>query len=221
MTMKAKFPGTCKTCKRSFQTGATIDWKPGVGATHASAADCAAALVVPVPVPAVAPGVALDMKPVADFLARAAGKLKFPKVVFLAPGGGELKLYVAGARSTFPGSIQVLVNGEWLGRVTVEGEAHGRKLTGDAAMIAAINTVALDPAKAAKDYAALRGCCSFCAKPLTDDGSIEVGYGPICAKHYGLPWKSAGTKVLAAAPVKRTGLTELAALLSYPEGGAR
>jgi len=33
--------------------------------------------------------------------------------------------------------------------------------------------------------------CVFCATPLTDDGdnrSVVVGYGPICAKRYGLPW---------------------------------
>ena len=33
--------------------------------------------------------------------------------------------------------------------------------------------------------------CAFCGLELTDDGegrSVEVGYGPICAKKYGLPW---------------------------------
>ena len=33
--------------------------------------------------------------------------------------------------------------------------------------------------------------CVFCSTPLTDDGdnrSVQVGYGPICAAKYGLPW---------------------------------
>lgn len=33
--------------------------------------------------------------------------------------------------------------------------------------------------------------CVFCSTPLSDDGprrSVEIGYGPICAEKYGLPW---------------------------------
>ena len=33
--------------------------------------------------------------------------------------------------------------------------------------------------------------CCFCARELTDDGegrSVEVGYGPVCARKNGLPW---------------------------------
>lgn len=224
MTRIANYPGTCNTCKVAFPAGTTIFWAPGL-TTHATVADCDAAKAANTarlvafnrerPEPVAAP--VLDMKPVADFLARATGKLKFPKVLFLAPGGGELKLYIAGTRSTFPGSVVVVVNGEWLGRITPEGEAHGRALTGNAALVAALNTLALDPAKAAKEYAALRGCCSFCSKGLTDDGSIEVGYGPRCAKNYNLPWKAKGTKVIAAAPVATPSLMSLVAQL---EGGA-
>jgi hypothetical protein len=30
--------------------------------------------------------------------------------------------------------------------------------------------------------------CVFCSRLLTDERSIEVGYGKICAGHNGLPW---------------------------------
>lgn len=30
--------------------------------------------------------------------------------------------------------------------------------------------------------------CSFCGLHLSDPQSLEVGYGPICAAHYDLPW---------------------------------
>lgn len=223
MTMKAKFPGTCARCKRTFKASTPdnvvmIDWTPGVGATHATLADCARAQAAPAPVAAPRETVAITMKPIADFLMRAADKLKFPKVLFLAPGGGELKLYVAGPRSKFPGSIQVLVDGEWLGRITVEGEAHGQRLTGNAALVATINGIAADPVKAAKEYGALRGCCSFCSKDLTDEGSIEVGYGPVCAKHYGLPWKAQGSKALTTL-VAQHGALSLVELAKLAEGG--
>ncbi len=32
------------------------------------------------------------------------------------------------------------------------------------------------------------GRCVFCSLPLTDARSVDVGYGPICAGHHGLPW---------------------------------
>ena len=32
------------------------------------------------------------------------------------------------------------------------------------------------------------GYCIACAHDLTDDRSLDVGYGPICAKRYGWPW---------------------------------
>lgn len=32
------------------------------------------------------------------------------------------------------------------------------------------------------------GCCVFCARDLTDDRSVQVGYGPVCAQKHSLPW---------------------------------
>lgn len=40
------------------------------------------------------------------------------------------------------------------------------------------------------------GTCCYCARDLTDDRSKVAGYGPVCAKRYGLPW---GTKPGATA----------------------
>lgn len=34
--------------------------------------------------------------------------------------------------------------------------------------------------------------------PLTDAGSVEVGYGPVCASHWGLPHSPKGTPALSA-----------------------
>jgi hypothetical protein len=36
----------------------------------------------------------------------------------------------------------------------------------------------------------MHGRCPFCNKLVTTDASISYGYGPECAKRYGLPWKS-------------------------------
>jgi hypothetical protein len=40
----------------------------------------------------------------------------------------------------------------------------------------------------AKGFGALYGKCVYCHRKLTDDRSIEVGYGKDCAGQRGLPW---------------------------------
>ncbi len=45
-----------------------------------------------------------------------------------------------------------------------------------------------DPIKTASEHGKATGRCCFCALHLTDERSVGVGYGPICAGKYGLPW---------------------------------
>lgn len=51
-----------------------------------------------------------------------------------------------------------------------------------------VRYVAEDPEAAAVENGMLSGNCVFCASGLTDHRSTAVGYGPICAKSYNLPW---------------------------------
>ena len=48
--------------------------------------------------------------------------------------------------------------------------------------------VAEDPEAAAVENGMLTGNCCFCAAGLHDHRSTAVGYGPVCAKRYSLPW---------------------------------
>lgn len=43
-------------------------------------------------------------------------------------------------------------------------------------------------AEEAAAFGKLYGICIFCNRDLTDERSIEVGYGPVCAENQGLPW---------------------------------
>ena len=43
-------------------------------------------------------------------------------------------------------------------------------------------------AEEAAAFGALTGRCVFCSRKLTDERSIEVGYGQTCAAREGLPW---------------------------------
>jgi hypothetical protein len=190
--MVSKFSGKCRKCHAGFPAGTVIDWTPGNGAVHFGG--CPAVVVTASTV--VAPTVFVEAKGIVDFLnaAKARG-LKAPKVRFLAPGGGEMKMHMAGGATKYPGAVQIKVNGEWVGRINADGSLTHRAV----ALAPTLNTIVADPAKAAAEYGALVCKCSFCGAGLEDDGSVEVGYGPVCAKRYGLPHKPKGVRTLTPA----------------------
>jgi Family of unknown function (DUF6011) len=71
----------------------------------------------------------------------------------------------------------------------------------------ALKAFAVDPAGVAAQYCKLHGKCCFGNKGLNDPKSTSVGYGPICAGHYGLPWGdnvSSGAAALKALAKKVT-----------------
>jgi hypothetical protein len=145
---------------------------------------------------------------------KAAARLKFPAVVLDVPGYEDgVRISRAGARAKFPGTLNV-TNGAkddseygrtWFGRVGLDGKyAPSRDATPEIA--AALKAFAADPVKVATAYGRVKrsqievrnadgtvgfklvGQCCFCRKALTDERSTDVGYGKICAGHYGLPW---------------------------------
>jgi hypothetical protein len=186
MLMTSKFGGRCRTCNNFMPAGTQIDWQPGRGANHAG--PCPAVAVKPA-------GPKVDQTLIVDFLNRAkVNGLKQPKVRFIAPQGGELRLSMAGATSKYQGAVQIKINNEWVGRINADGTTAGRI---DQTLLDTLNTIAGNPADAAKKYGALSGHCSFCNLHLTDEGSVEVGYGPVCAKNYGLPHQPKGTKTVS------------------------
>ena len=203
--MNSYYAGKCAACQEAFPAGTSILWD-GVTRTarHSDAQVCAKVLAdraaAPAPVAPVAPVV--DLSTVVAFLAVAASNgIKAPKARFLAPDGqGELMIRMApaliyGRPNPHAGKVYVDLNGRKYGVVLLTGEAYGRMATDDK-VIATLKAIAANPAKAAQEYGALHCRCSFCNLALTDAGSVEVGYGPICAKHWGLPHTPKGTPVL-------------------------
>lgn len=200
MVMTSKFNGVCKKCHVTFPAGTSIDWTRGAGATHTVCPP-------PVAVVSVAPVavVTADAAPIVQFIEAAKARgLKFPKARFLTTsaigrtGGREMVLSLAGFTSKYPGSVQVKVDGQWIGRIEPTGTVRG-PLSTDNGALGTLATIAVDPAAAAKSYGALTCSCSFCGKGLTDEGSVEVGYGPVCAAHWGLPHTPKGTPALKVA----------------------
>lgn len=195
MTLRAKYAGTCARCGLSIPAGAWIEWERGKGATHASVADCTAAQAAQ-PAGDIAGPAPLSLAGIVAFLEAAKARgLQAPKLRVLAPDGKtEMRLRLT-EKGKAPGSLSVTVGGEYIGAVRPTGETTGQLATAPAVQ-AQLIAVSEDPAAAAKAYAALMGLCSFCALPLTDAGSVEVGYGPVCADRWGLPHQPKGTPVL-------------------------
>lgn len=120
---------------------------------------------------------------------------KFPAIRFLA-GEKQMRLAKAGKTARFPGSLNVLaINPHtkervWYGRIHLDGrfEFSSKALPDKAPILDALRAFVADPAEAAREYGKKTGLCCFCGLLLNDERSLLMGYGPICAGNYQLPW---------------------------------
>jgi hypothetical protein len=130
------------------------------------------------------------------FAVAVGNKLKHPKIKFHLPDIGDLQLARAGHKSKHPGSIHLTNGGKyygntWYGTVSPDGKIYwSGSATSEkrAAILAFLNALAADPAGIAGMMGHKTGSCCFCSKTLDTEESLSVGYGPVCADHYGLPW---------------------------------
>jgi hypothetical protein len=136
---------------------------------------------------------------IVEMFDKAAEKLKFPRIN-VTP---ELVLKRTGQNSKAPGAVNVTTRGgfgaaTWFGRIERDGSlTAGHSMTADVRGM--LQAIANDPERAAQEYGKRHGLCCFCNAELSDHRSIEVGYGPVCAEHYGLNW---GSKVREPRPLK-------------------
>ena len=137
-----------------------------------------------------------DVSGIVALLEKAGSRLKFPAFVVAMPDGADVRISVAGAKSKVPGAINVtslgsFENRTWYGRITRDGVFEpSRKVSIDTIteVAMALVTMAKDPTGTAATYGKRTGNCCFCSRGLKDERSVHVGYGPICADHYGLRW---------------------------------
>ena len=120
------------------------------------------------------------------------GGLKRPALTFR--NGQTIRIKLAGPGSRYSGSLLV-TNGEPFGSTSGKFFGHikegGVFVSGrdcNAAVIELLESLDENPAKAASEYGRLTGHCCFCDRQLTDERSTSVGYGPICADKWQLPW---------------------------------
>lgn len=133
--------------------------------------------------------------------------LRRPAIVIGVPAINEtVKLTVAAAHHRVPGSINVVSETRrddrygkplWYGRIHTDGRYEQREV--NEAVAARLAAFATNPAAVAAEHGRLTGRCCFCNRHLEDERSTAVGYGPVCADHFGLPWGERPTDF--AAPV--------------------
>jgi hypothetical protein len=121
--------------------------------------------------------------------------LKYPKLR-LQLDDKPVVITVAGSKSAHTGSLTVTDGRKYptnifYGRVAKDGcWTLGSGVTSDTAvsLLVLLQRLAKDPAKVAAEYGKLTGHCAFCLGELSDERSKAVGYGPVCAKKWDLPW---------------------------------
>lgn len=144
--------------------------------------------------PAAAPVVeGLNLLPIVGLLqtAKAAGK-KFPAIALRTATGGTVKLALAGERSKQPGTVNITDgrgygSNVWFGRIGADG-AVAKSRDWHEQVEQLLRALAADPAHVAGQHGISTGQCCFCGLALTDARSRSVGYGPVCAETFGMPW---------------------------------
>lgn len=131
---------------------------------------------------------------VLDYMTTAAQNLKYPKVLLVAEDGSELKLSVAGQKAKMPGSVNLTDGGPfgenvWYGRINTDGRCDLRDDAPEA-IVNLVHNLDADPVAVVGECGKKSGACCCCGKELTHDHSLAVGYGPTCAKNFGMPWGS-------------------------------
>ena len=119
---------------------------------------------------------------------RAAETLRYPAMHLRSKNGDKIRVY----RAT-KGYIAITLNGEYIGKLPAADKhiiLYDSPLFNHNELINELDTILSNPisesALQGKEY----GRCCFCNRELDNEGSIQHGYGPICAEKWGLPWSA-------------------------------
>lgn len=122
---------------------------------------------------------------VSGLMQLAGEKLKKPKITFTVLNQ-TVVVSLAPSTGKNPGAAYIKVDGEYYGKVSAKGNLTAyRENPGITTFLDDMNE---DPSTAARTYGHRTGRCCFCNSPLTTVESTSHGYGPVCAKNWGLVW---------------------------------
>ena len=111
--------------------------------------------------------------------------LKRPKIRLKDSISNLIEISLAPDNGRNAGFIYIKSNKEYAGKISPDGEFIP-VLSCQEATKEYIKSFASDPFAVAKEYGRLTGQCSFCARTLTKQESIDANMGPICRARFGL-----------------------------------
>ena len=114
---------------------------------------------------------------------RAAETLRYPAINLTSKDGRKIRVY----RAT-KGYIAIKVDGEYVGKL-VSADAQ-IILYSAKELLPEIDALLSNPISESALQGREYGRCCFCNRELDNEGSIQHGYGPICAEKWGLPWSA-------------------------------
>ena len=125
-----------------------------------------------------------------DLFGSAGSKLKKPRICFKQMDGEtvhNIVISLAAESGKNPGSLYVKNNDVYCGKISPLGHFSPSRDC-DENTKKYLNEINYNPQECAQKYGRNTGNCCFCAKVLTDERSLEAGYGETCANNWGLPW---------------------------------
>jgi hypothetical protein len=138
------------------------------------------------------PVIQVNVQKIQDLFSRAAQKMRRIKVALQTAGGQSVVFTRAGQNSKYAGQI-MLTDGapfgmnKFFGRIDTNGDfVPTRRAVQEVQNL--VVEFANDPEAVAGKYGRLTGSCCFCCRPLKDERSTQVGYGPVCASRFGVNW---------------------------------
>lgn len=169
----------------------------------------------------------LDLAPVVQLMATAlaAGK-RFPRIRLAAKDGTPVVITAGRCDGVQIGDLKVTDGGRYptnrfFGRVSNDGKFWPTgKLTAEQLfpVVEVLDALAADPVKVTGQHGVATGQCCYCGTALSTAESRSVGYGPICASKFGLPWGD--TSVADAADAAAKAATYNLADSVYPRDDA-
>lgn len=128
---------------------------------------------------------------IVELFALASKELQYPRIRLM----NNVTLVKAGINAKVQNSINITDGkpygeNQWYGRIIPDGSLDLSSRCSDSQMNLVqheLQSFMENPYEYAKMYGKANANCMYCGKTLTDPQSVAVGYGPVCAAHYGLP----------------------------------
>jgi len=134
-----------------------------------------------------------------DLFNKAKETIIYPNLIFPCEinASGKIKITMATNRSKHPGTINVTDgkkygNNKYYDRVEKRHDGlisiQWYPSSNEDGVVEEIKKLVNNPVEEAQIRGIKFKNCCFCGIRLTNEASLEAGYGPICADNYGLPW---------------------------------